>query len=80
MNETQDTYAVRASRFVEVARTVYGNEFCDTHCDEIADIIFHAVKNWVTPTISCDVDQDFLAWDYIVQHIRDILDERQSNS
>ena len=53
-------------------RSVYGSEFCDRHSNEIADIIFHAITNFVHPTTSCGKDHNQLAWDYIILHVKEL--------
>ena len=71
-----DTHAVRATRFVYQSRIVWGEEFCDRHSDAIADIIFHAVTNWVYPTHSGEKNHNQLAWEYIVSNVRDLRNEQ----
>ena len=72
-----ETFSVRATRFVGQVRATYGEDFCDTHSNEIADIIFHAVTNFVYPTTSQGKDHNELAWDYIMLHVRDLRDENR---
>ena len=67
-----ETFSIRATRFVERTRMEYGADFCDHHSNDIADIIFHAVTNFVYPTTSCGKDHNEMAWDYIMLHVRDL--------
>ena len=62
----------RASHFVECVRNYKGQEFCDQHNNDIADIIFHAITNCKYPTTSCGLDHDDLAWKTIVSMLDDL--------
>ena len=68
-----ETFSIRATRFVERTRMEYGVDFCDHYSDDIADIIFYAVNNFVYPTHLGDKDHNQLAWQYIVDNVRDLV-------